>query len=205
MTRRSKQTDRPGLEAFALLQNGYFHRRDAHAYGLSDALLSYHTRTGRFERTLPAVYRLSIAPLDVGDNFVQAWVWSAYRGALSHETALYMYELSDVCPSRLFLTLPSGPIPTAVPQTYRVSVASLPADEVQCYMGMQVTVPARSIVDAARAGTDPHQVIAAVAQAVERRLATPEVLRALAARGEMTTHYRYVQRIIDEALIDYAA
>lgn len=205
MARRPKRTDMAGLEAFALLQHGYFHRTDAHAFGLSDALLSYHTRTGRFERTLPAVYRLSIAPLDVDDNFVQAWVWTGYRGALSHETALYIYELSDVCPSWLFVTLPSGPMPITVPPTYRVFIAPLPPDEVQFDAGRRVTAPARSIVDAAREGTDPRQVIAAVWQALVRRLATPDELRALAARGDMTPHYRYVQRIIDETLYDYAA
>lgn len=205
MARRPKRTDMAGLEAFALLQHGYFHRRDAHAFGLSDALLSYHTRTGRFERSLPAVYRLSIAPLDVDDNFVRAWVWTGYRGVLSHETALEIHELSDVAPAQLHLTLPPGSERTAVPPNYRLYTAPLPSNEVQWHGSIQITTPARSIVDAARAGTDPRQIIAAVWQAMERHLATPGALRALAARGEMTPHYRYVQRIIDEALFDYAA
>jgi predicted transcriptional regulator of viral defense system len=205
MARQPKQTDMARLEAFALLQNGFFHRSDAHAFGISDALLSYHTRTGRFDRTLPAVYRLSIAPLEVNDNFVQAWVWTGYRGALSHETALEIHELSDVAPSRLYVTLPPGLEPKTIPPNYQVYVAPLPRDEVQCHSTIQITTPARSIVDAARQGTDPHQIIAAVWQALERRLATPQILRFLAGRGAMTPHHRYVQRIIDEALIDYAA
>jgi predicted transcriptional regulator of viral defense system len=205
MARQPKQTDLPGLEAFALLQHGYFHRRDAHAYGLSDALLSYHVRTGRFERSLAAVYRLRSAPLDVDDNFVQAWVWTGYRGALSHESALYIYGLSDVCPSWLHITLPRGIDRAAVPPTYRLHVAPLPPNEVQDNAGIRLTTPGRSIVDAAMAGTEPRQIIMAVWQALGRRLTTPEELQLLAERGPDTSHRRYVQRIIDETIADYAA
>jgi predicted transcriptional regulator of viral defense system len=205
MVHQAKQTDLSGLEAFALLQHGYFHRRDAHAYGLSDALLSYHTRTGRFERYLPAVYRLRIAPLDVDDNFVQAWVWTGYRGALSHETALYIYELSDVCPSWLHITLPQHSERITIPPTYRLYVAPLPSDEVQDFARVRLTTPGRSIVDAAVAGTEPRQIIMAVWQALERRITTPEELQRLAERGPDTSHRRYVQRIIDETITDHAA
>lgn len=205
MPRRPKQTDMAGLEAFSLLQNGYFHRRDAHAYGLSDALLSYHTRTGRFERTLPAVYRLSIAPLDVDDDYVLAWVWTGYAGAISHESALCLYELSDVSPSVMHLTVPNRVDQATGRSYYRVHSAALPLAEVQYFIGVSVTKPTRSIVDAAVAGTEPRQIIAAVWQALDRRLATTEELRAFAARVPDTAHGHYVQRLIDEALIDYAA
>ena len=205
MVRRAKQTDLPGLEALALLQHGYFHRRDAHAYGLSDALLSYHIRTGRFERSLTAVYRLRIAPLEVDDNFVQAWVWTGYRGAISHESALEVYELSDVAPSWLHVTLPSRSERTAIPSTYCLHVAPLPPNEVQNYTGIRLTTPGRSIVDAAIAGTEPRQIIMAVWQALGRRLTTPEELQLLAERGPDTPHRRYVRRIIAETVVDYAA
>jgi hypothetical protein len=63
-----KGTDLSGLEAFALAQGGYFDRRDAIRHGLSDAHLRYHTRTGRFERVLPGVYRLASAPPHPSDE-----------------------------------------------------------------------------------------------------------------------------------------
>lgn len=205
MARQPKQTDMAGLEAFALLQNGFFHRSDAHAFGLSDALLSYHTKTGRFERTLPAVYRLSIAPLEVNDDYVLAWVWTGRTGAISHESALCLYDLSDVSPSVLHLTVPRPMVRTAGRSYYRLHIAPLPPDETQHYAGVSVTMPARAIVEAAMDGTEPRQVIAAVWQALDRQLATSQELRALAALGPDTPHCHYVQRLIDEALIDHAA
>ena len=53
MPTSTRRTDLAGLEAFALGQGGYLDRQDAHDYGITDSLLGYHTRTGRFERVLP--------------------------------------------------------------------------------------------------------------------------------------------------------
>ena len=91
------------------------------------------------------------------------------------------------------------------PPTYRLHVAPLPSNEVQDYASIRLTAPGRSIVDAAIAGTEPRQIIMAVWQALERRITTPEELRALASRGPDTSHRGYVQRIIDETIADHAA
>ena len=63
------------------------------AHGLSDALISYHTKTGRFERVLLGVYRLTSAPISPVDEYFLAWLWTNRRGAISHESALALYGL----------------------------------------------------------------------------------------------------------------
>src|SRR5258708_13309048 len=98
--------DLPALEERALSQGGYFDRGDAHSYGLSDRVLTYHVGTGRFERVFPGVYRLRTAPLAPNDHFIQAWAWSNYRGPISHETALALFRLSPVTPTHMHLTVP---------------------------------------------------------------------------------------------------
>src|SRR5579875_1378804 len=98
MSNSARRTDLSGLEAFALGQGGYFDRRDAHRYGITDSLLRYHTRTGRFERVFPGVYRLRVAPISPYDEYLLAWIWTNYRGAISHESALALYDLGDVMP-----------------------------------------------------------------------------------------------------------
>src|SRR5690348_2828641 len=97
-------TDLRNLESLALRHGGYFDRADALAHGVNDRLLAYHTATGRFDRELSGVYRLSYAPLYMLDDYWRAWVWSNYRGAISHESALLLYDLSDVLPSKVHLT-----------------------------------------------------------------------------------------------------
>src|SRR4051794_32261598 len=98
--------DRLGLEALALEHGGYFDRGDAHHFGFSDSLLRHHVQAGRFERVLPGVYRLHIAPPDVDEQCLLAWVWTNYRGAISHESALALYGLGDLSPIRVHVTVP---------------------------------------------------------------------------------------------------
>src|SRR4051812_38434225 len=121
MHRTAVRSDLRGLEALALQQGGYFDRHDAQELGLADSLLGYHTRTGRFERILPGVYRLASAPTSRYDEYLLAWVWTNYRGAISHESALALYELGDVLPSRVQLTVPRPFHRTSAP--YQVHLA----------------------------------------------------------------------------------
>ena len=191
-----------GLEAFALAQGGYFDRRDAQENGLSDRLLAYHSGTGRFERVFPGVYRLHRAPLAQNDHYLQAWVWSNYRGVISHESALALYDLSDVMPVQVHLTVPPGFRRRSAP--FILHWAELPENDVTMHDGVQVTTPSRSIVDAAAAGLGPEQVHTAVRQAIVRAITNGDELRAAAARSRYR-HRRVVQPLIERAVADAAA
>lgn len=192
-----KRTNLAGLETLALAQGGYFHRTDAHTHGLSDALLHHHTQTGRFARVLRGVYRLRSAPIARHDGLLLAWVWSGYRGVISHESALALYELSDVLPSRMQLTVPPTVWRPAAP--FELHRAALRPDEVILFEGMPVTTPARSIVDAAAMGAGPEQIEQAVEQAIRRAFASPAQLRAAASRKGYR-HRRTVEPLIERAI-----
>jgi predicted transcriptional regulator of viral defense system len=193
----TKRADLTGLEALALEQGGYFDRRDANDFGITDSLLGYHTGTGRFERVLPGVYRLRVAPISPYDEYLLAWVWTNYRGAISHESALALYDLADILPTQVHVAVPRPFHRTTAP--FRVHLASLPEEEVRTYNGVRVTAPARSTVDAAATGTDPAQVHKAVHEALKRGLVDPDMLRAAAGRRS-NQHRRDVRRLIEEAL-----
>jgi predicted transcriptional regulator of viral defense system len=197
MTSTAEGSDLRGLEAFALSQGGYFDRRDALAYGLTDSLLSYHTRTGRFERVLPGVYRLAMAPVSPHDEYLLAWVWTNYRGAISHESALALYDVADILPPRVHVTVPRPFHRASAP--FQVHLAPLTSEEVQSYNGVCVTTPARSIVDAAATGTDPTQIHKAVREVLDRGLATADMLRTAAVRHP-NQHRRNVRRLVEEAV-----
>ncbi len=191
-----------GLEGAALTQGGYFDRADAQAHGIGDRLLHHYTHSGRIERAFPGVYRLSVAPFSPHDDLLAAWVWSNYRAAISHESALALYDLSDVMPTRVQLTAPPG----FRRQTtlFDVHRSLLPEGDVTFYEGVRVTTPARSIVDAAATGTGPEQIHRAVAQALTRGLASPAQVRRAAARP----HYRQrrtVLPLMERALTDAGA
>ncbi len=194
---RTKRSDLTGLEAFALAQGGYFDRGDAHAHGITDRLLHYHISTGRFERLYPGIYRLCNAPPAAHDDLLLAWVWSNYRGAISHESALALYDLSDVMPSRVHITVP--PTFRRRSANFDIHFSIVPADDLMLYEGVQVTAPARSIVDAASSGSDPEQIQRAVVEAVERGLASPSALHA-AARRPRYRYRRVIQPLVEGAL-----
>ncbi|HEV7127708.1 MAG TPA: hypothetical protein VGN32_09710, partial [Ktedonobacterales bacterium] len=67
------------------------------------------------------------------------------------------------------------------------------------YEGLRVTTPARSIADAAAAGTGPEQIQLAVAQAIARGLASPAQVRRAADRPRYR-HRRTVRPLIGRAL-----
>ncbi|MCC6179819.1 MAG: type IV toxin-antitoxin system AbiEi family antitoxin domain-containing protein [Chloroflexi bacterium] len=198
MPNSARRTDLCGLETLALGQGGYFDRRDAHSHGITDSLLSYHTRTGRFERVLPGVYRLRVAPISPYDEYLLAWVWTNCRGAISHESALALYDLADILPTRVHVTVPRSFHRTSAP--FQVHLAPLPEGEVQTYNGVRVTTPARAIVDAAATGTDPTQIHKAVREALARGLVDPDALRAAAATRSPNQYRRDVRRLLEEAL-----
>jgi predicted transcriptional regulator of viral defense system len=190
MPQYSRRVGLSDLEALALEQGGYFERDDAHERGIGDDLLHYYVRSGRFERMAPGIYRLRIAPRGQRDELLLAWVWSNYRGVISHESALALYGLSDVLPSRVQITVPPGFRKSSSP--FDLHWSRLDEEDVMFYEGVPVTTPARSIVDAASSGTAPDQIEKAIRQAIERGLASSEQLIAAARRPR----YRHRRRIL---------
>ncbi|MHB8574840.1 MAG: type IV toxin-antitoxin system AbiEi family antitoxin domain-containing protein [Dehalococcoidia bacterium] len=194
------ETDLRGLEALALQQGGYFNRADAREFQLSDQSLHYHVQAGRFERIFLGVFRLRTAPTAIHDDILLAWVWSNYRGAISHESALDLLDLSDVMPSQVQMTVPKGFGRTSAP--FILHHANLSTDEVMPYEGVRVTTPERTIVDAASTGTDPEQVQKAVQQALRRALVSADRLR----RAALRPGYRHRRTVVPliQAAIDHA-
>jgi predicted transcriptional regulator of viral defense system len=197
MARRDDRPDLATLEGLALRRGGYFDRQDAHAHGINDRLLHYHVRTGRFERCFPGIYRLQRAPLVPHDDLLLAQAWTNDRGAISHESALALYGLGDVMPSRVHLTVPLDFGRTGSP--FVLHRSTLTRDDTTDYDGVRATTPARSIVDAASAGTDPEQVMKAVRQGLERALFDPGQLRDIARRPRYRNR-RTALPLIEDAL-----
>jgi predicted transcriptional regulator of viral defense system len=95
------------------------------------------------------------------------------RAVVSHESALDLLELSDVIPDLIHLTVPrSKRHPPALPGVrIHTTTRNLIQGDTVVRDGITLTSPARTIVDAADAGTAPEQIEMAVRQAVARGLA----------------------------------
>ncbi len=191
--------DHRRLFELASEQGGYFTTAQAGECGISKPLLSHHSRAGgRFVRVRRGLYRIREYPPSPREEVIAAWVGAGRDVAVvSHDSALDLLDLSDVVPDAVHLTIPRA-------MRYRRRVAGtrfhtttrpLRAGEVVVRDGIRVTCAERSIVDAAQAGTAPDQIVAAVAQAVERGVTNGSRLRKAAhGRG------RRVERLVEQAI-----
>ena len=195
--------DRLRLFEVASEQGGYFTAEQARACGYSFALLSHHTKSGRFLRIRRGLYRLREYPSSPREDVLAAWLAVGKDIAVvSHESALDLLDLSDVIPDAAHLTVPRSRrnLPSLPGVKIHTTVRPLQPRDLTYRDGMVITSATRTILDLAEAGMAPDQVELAVIQAVERGLAAPEQLRrGAAARG------RRVAALIEGALRGAAA
>src|ERR1035438_5321369 len=119
------------LMAIAQDQQGYFTTRQAIEAGYADNTHPYHVRAGNWERICRGIYRLAHCP-SPEDGEMMVWLlWSRGRdekplAAMSHQTALSLFELGDFNPAKVHLTVPptfrrNSRLPKAVMQIGRGS------------------------------------------------------------------------------------
>jgi predicted transcriptional regulator of viral defense system len=192
--------NRARLFELASEQGGYFTAAQARARGFSKSLLAHHAKSSRFIRVRQGLYRFREYPSSPREDVVAAWLATGKEvAAVSHESALDILGLSDAVPEVVHLTVPRA-------RRYRsrfpgiaihTTTRRLGKSDVVVREGIRVTAPARSIVDAAQAGTAPEQIITAVEQALDRGMATESKLLASAkARGGRVE--RLVRQVIEE-------
>jgi predicted transcriptional regulator of viral defense system len=182
-------------------QAGYVTTAQAEQAGFHRNALRHHAREGgRLERASRGLYRLRFYPSSPFDHILAAWVLAGPEIAVvSHESALELYDLSDVVPSKVHLTLPRRYRHRAAPVGVRLHFPREPLTdaEVRRVQGLPSTSPERTILDALEAGTQLEQIEMAVHQAVERALTTPKRLRA-AAQGRPSRLRTFIERPLTE-------
>ncbi len=169
-------------------QHGYVTTRVARDLGIDPTQLRLLAARGRLERVGRGVYRVPVLPRGEHDDLAEAVAWTLGRGIISHESALVLYGLSDVNPSRVHLTVPRDNYPRAAGGgLYRLHRRALPEAEATEAAGIPTTTVARTIRDCLTDGTDPYQLRLAIDRAEAEGLlrgVTAEKLRAeVAAAG----------------------
>jgi predicted transcriptional regulator of viral defense system len=175
-----QRPDHGALYELAEQQAGYFTARQARLAGFSRSLLAYHRGTGRFERVRPHVYRLARFPASPHEDLCVAWLEAGPDAVISHDSALALYNLSDLLPGAIHLTVPRTA--SRGRQGLRLHTKRLLREEVTRYEGIPVTTVLRTLRDVAAAGLADEQVGQAIREALRRGLVTRESLRELTAR-----------------------
>ena len=163
------------LFAVAEGQQGYFTAKQAAAAGFDKKNHHYHVRSGNWIRDCRGVYHLSKFPIVEHPDMVAFSLWSRDRsdtpqGVYSHETTLSVYDLSDVNPAKLHMTVPPEFRRNAeIPGVLVLHRGRLHDDEVEAMQGFRVTSPLKAIADLLAARTvQMDHMQQAVRQAVER-------------------------------------
>lgn len=175
---RSSAPDWPHLYEIAAAQEGHFTTAQAADAGYSSQLLNHHVKNGRMLRIRRGIYRLVHFPAGDHEGLTVLWLWSEHAGVFSHDTALFLYDLSDILPHQAFLTLPKSwrTRRLRVPKGVRLYYGDVPKKDRRWHGAVPITAPARSIIDCARSGLSPEFVLQASHEAIERGLVSREKL-----------------------------
>jgi predicted transcriptional regulator of viral defense system len=192
---------RRGLLQLAGDRNGIFTAASARAAGITSSALAYYARTGAIERVAHGVYRLTDYPSNPESAFIAAAAALGDDAVVSHESALRLYEVSDVAPSQLHFTIPRHRRYRTLPANDIVlHTTTTPIEDVDVVQhdGFRATSLGRSIVDAARSHTSPEQIEMAVREGLRRGLlTTTEIERAMRNSPERVR--RLIKRGINDA------
>lgn len=168
----------------AVDQRGYVTTAQARTKEIRPGTLAMMASRGTVERVSHGVYRLVQFPMAAGAEYMEASLWPAgVRGVISHESALALYEISDVNPSKIHITVPGVfRVRRRVPGHLAVHRADLRDDEVDWVDAVPVTTPERTILDCGAAHLGPKLVRQAIDDGERRGLLSPRAAAALRQR-----------------------
>lgn len=181
-------------------QQGFFTTKQAKAAGFAGNTHPYHVQAGNWIREHRGIYRLTLFPTADRPDLVLWALWSRNRdeeveGVYSHHTALSLYDLSDLNPAKLHMTVPTDfRRNSGIPEILVLHYADLPESDIQTAQGFKFTRPLRTILDLIEAGTVERNFIRqALRQAVDRGLISRQRIRTARMSGP-------ARKIIEEAL-----
>lgn len=174
------------LYRIAEIQQGYFTTKQAKQAGYAENTHPYHVHAGNWIRELRGIYRLVRFPSSPQSDLVKWSLWSrdrtdAPQGVYSHVTALSIYELSDVMPAKLHMTVPySFRRNGAIPPILIVHKANIDDRDIEQMTGFKATRPLRTILDLlAEDKTSRHIIKQALEQALKRGLIARTAIKRL--------------------------
>jgi len=136
-------------------QQGYFTAAQAKECGYYDSHFKRYISSGEWVKMGRGLYRLSRYPLSDRPDLIEWSLWSRNKqgevqGVWSHETALDLYELCDIMPAKLHLTVPYNFRKSiSIPLILKLYCADLDDKDWTEQQGYRVTTPIKTLLDLA--------------------------------------------------------
>jgi predicted transcriptional regulator of viral defense system len=159
---------RHALRALAYEQDGYFTARQAEALGFASKHFARFVASGVWARERHGIYRLPDlqAPRPALAELHMWLLWTIGRkgsteprGAIAYETALVVYELSDLQMDLVHLSVPMNFRTTAVPAGVRLHREALHPHDITRHEGLRVVRPVPTLLALLREGKTSHEHI----------------------------------------------
>jgi predicted transcriptional regulator of viral defense system len=178
----SSSPDHDSLFNIAEAQAGYFTAKQARSVGFTPSLLAYHANIRQFERIEHGLYRLKRFPASPYEDLFAACLHVGPHAVVSHDSALALYELTDIMPAEIHLTVPR----TASRRHagLRLHTNKLEQSEITQFNGLRTTTVTRTILDVAASGLADELLIQAIQQSLRRGLTTLNNLQGVKGRGK---------------------
>ncbi len=146
-------------------QQGFFTTKQAKAVGFAENTHPYHVQVGNWIREYRGIYRLANFPQSERPDLMLWSLWSrnraeAVQGVYSHATALSIYDLSDLMPEKLHMTVPTGfRRNSRIPRVLVLHYDDLPERDSEVVGGVRVTKTLRTVLDLLAVGDVPPSVL----------------------------------------------
>ena len=168
----------------AVEQYGFVTTDDVRELGIDIRRLGDFKKHKLATRVSSGLYRLNAIPATPYDQYMAAVLWHRGLGVLSHETALDLYDVCDINPAKIHVTVPTHPRVTRdVPPLYVLYRADLPAREITRFEGIPIVTLETAIRQCAEIHVGRHLL----AQAIDNGERTGKLRgpRAAALREEL--------------------
>lgn len=152
------------LREIALDQHGFVTAAQAVADGIPKTELPKLAARNRVERVAHGVYRIPQVPATPYDNWALAVLWTgAEEACLSHETALAAWDVSNVNPDRIHLTVSRNRrLRRAGGERYVVHQRDLDPSQRTWWEGIPITNLPTTIADCIETGTPTYLIRQAI-------------------------------------------
>ena len=189
------------LYEVASTQGGFFTAMQARTLGYSNSKQHYHVRAGNWIRECRGIYRLALYPDHERPDLLLWWLWSHDRsgtpqGVYSHQTALTLFELTDLNPAKLDMTVPKGfRRSVEIPRVLRLHFDNLQSEDISRVHDVPVTRPLRSLLDLIKTGEVPLPILReGFRDAMRRGLISPSEIDRARRLPEMTRALKEIRR-----------
>lgn len=155
-------------------QYGFVTTTQAREQGVSPQALVMMARRGTLAQVSRGVYRVAQFPQTRFDPYMEAILWpSPATAALSHESALEVFEISDASSPKVHITVPTSfRTRRYVPDHIQLHRGLLGESDLIVREGLRITNAERTILDCHSAAVGPAVVRQAIDDAERKGLIT---------------------------------